>query len=157
LKDGLGLGVGEVLVDAFCGVGTLGLPLVGPEAKLIGIEQHQASIERAQDNARLNNIDNAEFLVGSVEQKLAEVLPVTDALLLDPPRKGLSDPLINIIQGCPPDRIAYVSCNPSTLARDLSRLCADGMLELLSVQPLDFFPQTTHCEALALLKRVAVR
>ena len=157
LKDGLGLGVGEVLVDAFCGVGTLGLPLVGPEAKLIGIEQHQASIERAQDNARLNNIDNAEFLVGSVEQKLAEVLPVTDALLLDPPRKGLSDPLINIIQSCPPDRIAYVSCNPSTLARDLSRLCADGMLELLSVQPLDFFPQTTHCEALALLKRVAVR
>ena len=100
-------------------------------------------MKKDKDSPKSKNkqyIDNAEFLVGSVEQKLAEVLPVTDALLLDPPRKGLSDPLINIIQSCPPDRIAYVSCNPSTLARDLSRLCADGMLELLSVQPLDFFP-----------------
>lgn len=155
LKFALDLKSGEIIVDAFCGVGTLGLPLLDSGAKLFGIEQHAASIERAMDNARLNNIQNAEFLVGSVEEKIAELLPFADALLLDPPRKGLSDRLSDAIIACPPERIAYVSCNPATLARDLARLTANGLLKLEMVQPLDFFPQTTHCEALATLKRVA--
>jgi len=157
LQQGLALKSGEVLIDAFCGVGTLGLPLISGGSRLIGIEQHQASIERAEDNARLNNLENAEFIVGSVEEKLAELLPIADALLLDPPRKGLSERLIATIKECPPERIAYVSCNPSTLARDLARLTSGGEIELISVQPIDFFPQTTHCEAVALLKRVTSR
>jgi 23S rRNA (uracil1939-C5)-methyltransferase len=121
--------------------------------RLIGIELHPSSIERARCNALLNGMDNAEFKVGSMERSLEEVLPFTDALLLDPPRKGLSERLCDAIAAEPPARIAYVSCNPSTLARDLARLTAKGSLELQSVHPLDFFPQTTHTEAMAVLVR----
>lgn len=153
LNQVLDLKAGEVLVDGYCGIGTLGLPLTNPEMRLIGIELHPSSIERARCNALLNGMDNAEFKVGSMERSLEEVLPFTDALLLDPPRKGLSERLCDAIAAEPPARIAYVSCNPSTLARDLARLTAKGSLELQSVHPLDFFPQTTHTEAMAVLVR----
>ena len=157
LREALALTSGEVLVDGYCGVGTLGLPLYTSGLRLIGIELHPGSIERARCNAMLNGIDTAEFKVGAMERSLQEVLPFTDALLLDPPRKGLSEGMCEAIASEPPERIAYVSCNPATLARDLARLTANGNLELRSVQPLDFFPQTTHTEALAVLVRRAVR
>jgi 23S rRNA (uracil1939-C5)-methyltransferase len=76
------------------------------------------------------------------------------SLLVDPPRKGLSAEALAAIQESKPERIAYISCNPSTLARDLAQLCGDGSYQLLSVQPVDFFPQTSHVECLALLVRL---
>jgi 23S rRNA (uracil1939-C5)-methyltransferase len=84
---------------------------------------------------------------------LPEALRHADGLLLDPPRKGLPATVCEAIRAAPPQRLAYLSCNPASLARDLARLCADGTLRLLSVQPLDFFPQTSHVEALAVLER----
>ena len=105
----------------------------------------------------LNGIENAEFQVGAMERTLKQVLPFTDALLLDPPRKGLTEGLCTAIAMEPPERVAYVSCNPSTLSRDLARLTATGNLKVSTIQPLDFFPQTTHTEALAMLVRPAVQ
>jgi 23S rRNA (uracil1939-C5)-methyltransferase len=157
LRQALQLKPGQLLVDAYCGVGTLGLPLLAEGIRLIGIEQHPASVERAQSNAKLNGLEQAEFLLGDVDLRLQEVLPFADALLLDPPRKGLLDPVCAAIVAQPPARIAYVSCNPATLARDLARLTASGELRLESVQALDFFPQTTHIEALAVLVNRAVQ
>ena len=157
LREGLALKTGEVLVDGYCGVGTLGLPLIEQGMRLIGIELHPSSIERARCNAMLNGIENAEFQVGAMERTLKQVLPFTDALLLDPPRKGLTEGLCTAIAMEPPERVAYVSCNPSTLSRDLARLTATGTLKVSTIQPLDFFPQTTHTEALAMLVRPAVQ
>lgn len=151
LRAGLQLKSGQVLLDGFCGIGTLSLPLLSPGVRLIGIEHQASSVERARDNARLNGLENAEFVAGGVDERLGEWLPMADALLLDPPRKGLSESLCAAIAKEAPNRIAYVSCNPATLARDLQRLTVSGQLRLESVQPIDFFPQTSHCEALALL------
>lgn len=157
LRSALQLQSGEVLVDAYCGVGTLGLPLMEPGVRLIGIEQSRDSIERAQCNALLNGMDNTDFHAGAVERRLQEFLPFTDVLLLDPPRKGLDPRVCEAIREHQPGRIAYVSCNPATLARDLALLCAEGRYELKQVVPFDFFPQTTHIEAMAILTSSAAQ
>jgi 23S rRNA (uracil1939-C5)-methyltransferase len=84
---------------------------------------------------------------------LASRLQAADGLLLDPPRKGLSDQAVEAIVATLPSRIAYISCNPATLARDLGLLCHDNRYRLTRVQPVDFFPQTSHVETVALLER----
>ena len=157
LRSELQLQSGEVLVDAYCGVGTLGLPLIQEGVRLIGIEQSRESIERAQCNALLNGLEDTDFHAGSVERRLQEFLPFTDVLLLDPPRKGLDARVCEAIREQPPARMAYVSCNPATLARDLALLCADQRFELTKVVPFDFFPQTTHIEAMAILTSSAAQ
>ena len=157
LRSALHLQPGDVLVDAYCGVGTLGLPLAKEGVRLIGIEQSRESIERAQCNALLNGMENTDFHAGVVERRLQEFLPFTDVLLLDPPRKGLDPRVCHAIREQPPGRIAYVSCNPATLARDLALLCADGRFQLTRVVPFDFFPQTTHIEAVAILTSSATQ
>jgi len=157
LRSALQLQSGEVLVDAYCGVGTLGLPLMEPGVRLIGIEQSRDSIERAQCNALLNGMDNTDFHAGAVERRLQEFLPFTDVLLLDPPRNGLDPRVCDAIREHQPGHIAYVSCNPATLARDLALLCAEGCYELKQVVPFDFFPQTTHIEAMAILTSSAAQ
>ena len=157
LRSALHLQPGDVLVDAYCGVGTLGLPLAKEGVRLIGIEQSRESIERAQCNALLNGMENTDFHAGVVERRLQEFLPFTDVLLLDPPRKGLDPRVCDAIREQPPGRIAYVSCNPATLARDLALLCADGRFKLTRVVPFDFFPQTTHIEAVAILTSSATQ
>jgi len=99
-------------------------------------------------------LNNVELEVADVAIGLPEALRHADALLLDPPRKGLPHKVCEAIVADPPARVAYLSCNPASLARDLARLSADGHLVVRSIQPLDFFPQTSHVEALAVLERV---
>ncbi|HEY9659497.1 MAG TPA: 23S rRNA (uracil(1939)-C(5))-methyltransferase RlmD [Allocoleopsis sp.] len=139
----------EILVDAYCGIGTLTLPLAKQVKQAIGIEMHAESIHQAKQNAELNTITNTVFQTGTVEALLPQLDVQPDIVLLDPPRKGCDRTVIDTLLHMQPDRIVYVSCNSSTLARDLKLLCPT--YELTRVQPADFFPQTAHVEAAAFL------
>ncbi|MGA1429846.1 MAG: 23S rRNA (uracil(1939)-C(5))-methyltransferase RlmD [Vulcanococcus sp.] len=147
-------GSSGTVIDAYCGIGTFSLPLAKNGLQVLGLELHGASVEQAQANAERNGIGTAFFEQADVASVLADRLRMAGSLLVDPPRKGLSAEALAAIQESKPERIAYISCNPSTLARDLAQLCGDGSYQLLSVQPVDFFPQTSHVECLALLVRL---
>jgi 23S rRNA (uracil1939-C5)-methyltransferase len=142
----------ETLVDAYCGIGTLTLPLAKQVQRAIGLEVQPEAVEQAQVNAELNGIGNATFQTGTVEALLGELEVQPDVVLLDPPRKGCDRQVIETLLRLLPDRIVYVSCNPSTLARDL-KLLAQGGYRLTRVRPADFFPQTAHVECVAFLVR----
>lgn len=143
----------ERLVDAYCGVGTMALPLSRHVAQVIGLESQTEAVEQAQRNASLNGIENVEFRVGPVEQVLQTLDGAADIVLMDPPRKGCDRQVIETLRQQRPQRIVYVSCKPSTLARDLKLLCDGGAYHLVAVQPADFFPQTAHVESVAFLER----
>ncbi|WP_396194507.1 23S rRNA (uracil(1939)-C(5))-methyltransferase RlmD [Fictibacillus barbaricus] len=146
----------ETVIDAYCGIGTISLFLAQKAKKVYGVEIVPEAIEDARRNAELNNITNAEFAVGKSE----EVIPAwkkqgitPDVIVVDPPRKGCDEELLKTIIEMKPKRVVYVSCNPATLARDL-RVLEDGGFKTMEVQPVDMFPQTTHCEAVARLEIV---
>ena len=155
LREALDLRAGDRLLDAYCGSASLSLPLLAPGIDLVGFERHRTSVQLAELACQLNGLERVKILVGAVEKLLPEWLPDSRALLLDPPRKGLETAVREAILADPPERVAYVSCNPATLARDLAQLTGNGQLSLDWVQPLDFFPQTTHCEAVACLIRTS--
>lgn len=141
----------EVLVDAYCGIGTLTLPLAKALRFCVGLEVQPEAVEQAQLNAQRNGITNVTFQVGPVEKLLPQLEITPDIVLLDPPRKGCDRVLIETLLQSSPRRIVYVSCKPATLARDLKLLCQDGKYRLTMVQPADFFPQTAHVECAAFL------
>jgi len=145
------------LVDAYCGIGTISLPLATAGFDLVGVEQNPDSIDQARSNARMNGLqDRCRFIAGDVADHLGQELSGCDALVLDPPRRGLDDRVIEAIIECPPPLLAYLSCDAATQARDLRRLVMpSGCYQLERLQPIDFFPQTSHLESLALLKRVS--
>lgn len=143
----------EILVDAYCGIGTLTLPLAQQVRQAIGIESQTAAVEQAQINAQLNGIANATFQAGQVEKLLPRLGIVPDIVLLDPPRSGCDRTVIDSLLQASPQRIVYVSCKVATLARDLKLLCQTGKYRLSRVQPADFFPQTSHVECAAFLTR----
>ena len=145
----------ENIVDAYCGIGTFSLPLARQASQVIGIEVNLTSIQQAKNNATLNQIDNVTFYSGKVEHCLQQIELQPDILLLDPPRKGCDTQVIATILELQPSRIVYISCKPSTLARDLKLLCQSGIYQPAYIQPADFFPQTTHVECLAILNRRA--
>lgn len=141
----------EVLVDAYCGIGTFTLPLAKQVRQAIGLEVQSASIEQAQLNAQLNGISNVMFKAGEVETLLPQLGITPDVVLLDPPRKGCDRAVIETLLDISPQHIVYISCKPSTLARDLKLLCQTGSYQLTHIQPADFFPQTSHVECAAFL------
>jgi 23S rRNA (uracil1939-C5)-methyltransferase len=142
-----------LLVDAYCGIGTYSLPLARLGWQVLGLEQHAGAVELAGRNALLNGLsERCRFQTADVCDALDAALPHAQALLLDPPRKGLDPRVLSAIAASPPPQLLYLSCDPATLARDLRQLCADGY-QLRSVQPIDFFPNTTHVETLAVLER----
>lgn len=143
----------EVLVDAYCGIGTFTLPLAKQVKIAIGLEVQPAAIEQARLNAELNDLRNLDFQVGTVENLLPTLGLTPDIVLLDPPRKGCDRTVLETIKEIKPHRIVYVSCKPATLARDLKILCENGDYKLARVQPADFFPQTSHVECVAFLVR----
>lgn len=145
----------EEVIDAYCGIGTISLFLAQKAKKVYGVEIVPEAIEDAKRNAELNGITNAEFEAGKAE----EVIPAwykkgisADTLVVDPPRKGCDEALLNTIIDMKPNRVVYVSCNPGTLARDLQMLEGGGY-KTVEVQPVDMFPHTTHVECCALLVR----
>ncbi|OMP68036.1 23S rRNA (uracil(1939)-C(5))-methyltransferase RlmD [Domibacillus epiphyticus] len=143
----------EVVIDAYCGIGTISLFLAKKAKEVYGVEIVPQAIEDAKKNAELNGIKNAAFEAGKAE----EVIPAwhkqgirPDVIVVDPPRKGCDEALLQTILDMKPKRVVYVSCNPGTLARDL-RTLEDGGYKTREVQPVDMFPQTVHVEAVAVL------
>jgi len=141
------------IVDAYCGIGTFSLPLAAAGARVVGLELHATSVEQAIANASRNQLGRAAFIQGDVAALLPGQLAQADGVVVDPPRKGLSDATLSALISHGPRRMAYISCNPATLARDLAQLCEPGPYRLLQVQPVDFFPQTSHVECVALLEQ----
>ena len=142
------------VIDAYCGIGTIALPLALKGHRVLGLELHKASVDQARLNAARNHLEQAQFKAGDVKSLLADALPGHEALVVDPPRKGLDPDVVDQILACPPTWMAYLSCDPATLARDLKRLTEpEGPYAVEALQPVDFFPQTTHLECLALLRR----
>ena len=146
----------ETVWDLYCGIGTISLFLAQKAKFVRGVEIIPAAIENANDNARLNGVENVEFFVGKAE----EVLPAeykkngiyADVIVVDPPRKGCEESLLATMIEMQPKRIVYVSCDSATLARDLKYLCERGY-ELRKVCPVDQFGGTVHVETVALLTR----
>ncbi len=140
------------IVDAYCGVGTFALALARYVGKVIAIEESASAIKDAQWNLR--DANNIEILKGKVEALLPALAPQLDGLVIDPPRAGCQSVVLDALIEHPVARIVYVSCDPSTLARDLHTLChLHPIYRLRSVQPLDMFPQTAHIECVAVLER----
>lgn len=144
-------GDGKVL-DAYCGSGGISLWLARAGLPVIGIEEFAPAIEDAKESARLNGIESCEFLSGTVEKHLPRFTEGEkfDTVIVDPPRKGCSEEVINSLLKISPERIIYVSCNPSTLARDLNRMDSYHIEDMVVI---DMFPQTQHVETAVLLRR----
>jgi len=139
----------EVVVDAYCGVGTLALLFAKFVKKVIGIECVPQAIEDAKENAKRNEIQNSSFVCAKAEHYMQNFEKV-DLLLLNPPRKGCDPSLFKSIERTHPLKIIYISCDPATLARDLSHLEKIGY-KIDLIQPFDMFPQTSHVESIAKL------
>ncbi|MCR4585258.1 MAG: 23S rRNA (uracil(1939)-C(5))-methyltransferase RlmD [Lachnospiraceae bacterium] len=146
----------ETVWDLYCGIGTISLFLAAKAAKVYGVEIVPQAIENAKNNARNNNIENAEFICGAAE----EILPAfyrkngqsPDVVVVDPPRKGCDKICLDTIINAAPRRIVYVSCDPATLARDIKYLRENGY-ELKAYTPCDMFPNSYHVETVCLLSR----
>lgn len=142
------------LVDTYCGSGLFSLTLADVFAEVEGIEISESAIQWAKDNAELNEIDNARFRAGDAAALFQEVKFPADqtTVLLDPPRKGTTDSFLEQLVGFGPQRILYVSCEPSTQARDIKKILEQGY-SIVEIQPFDLFPQTRHVENVVILER----
>ncbi len=141
------------ILDAYCGSGFFSMFLAGKCRNVVGIEEFAPAVEDARNTAEYNGIDNAGFMAGKVEALLPEMISsgvFFDAVVLDPPRKGLESSVIDVISSSSIPSVIYVSCNPSTLARDL-KLFSEKGYAVDSIQPVDMFPQTSHIECVAKL------
>jgi 23S rRNA (uracil1939-C5)-methyltransferase len=146
-----GLSGNESVIDAYCGIGTISLFLAQKAKKVFGVEVVPEAIEDAKRNAELNGFTNAEFAAGEAEvviPKWYQEGNSADVLVVDPPRKGCDEALLQTIIDMKPKKVVYVSCNPATLARDL-RILEDGGYKTVEVQPVDMFPHTTHVECVS--------
>jgi len=149
-----GLTGNEVVYDLYTGTGTIASFVSKNAKKVIGIEYVEAAIEDAKLNANLNNINNVEFFAGDMKDMLTHDFinkhGKPDVIITDPPRAGMHEEVIKVLCETKAPRIVYVSCNPSTQARDLAAL--DSLYKVLEVQPVDMFPQTHHVENVVLLE-----
>jgi tRNA/tmRNA/rRNA uracil-C5-methylase (TrmA/RlmC/RlmD family) len=144
------------LIDLYCGVGFFGIEAAPLVESFVGVEYDKLAIAAAQKNAASRGISNGEFLAANVEDALPQLLEKFSAektaVILDPPRKGCWPGALQLLRTMRPAQVIYVSCHPATMARDLNILCADGVFDLVRVQPLDMFPQTQHVECVADLR-----
>ncbi len=141
----------ETVADLYCGIGTLSVWLARQAKIVYGIEVNEAAVRDARHNARLNGCENLEFLAGRAECMLPELAgqgKTVDVIVVDPPRKGCDETVLETIAAMQPKRLVYVSCNPATLARDLRFLSQYGF-HTIEIQPVDMFPHTIHIECVA--------
>ena len=147
---------GELLLDLYCGAGTIGLSMAERAGRVVGAEIVPEAVEDARENARRNGVENAEFFCGDasdVAVRLAEEGLRPDVITVDPPRKGLAEEVIGAIAEMKPDRVVYVSCDPATLGRDVKRFAALGYLAQRAVA-VDMFPRADHVETVVLMSKV---
>ena len=153
--DLAGITKDDLVLDLYCGVGTITLAMAGRAGKVLGVEVVPQAIEDARDNARRNGIENAEFFcadAGEAALRLEKEGIHPDIITVDPPRKGLNSDAIEAISRMSPKRLVYVSCDPATLARDVALLKERGF-RVEKVAAADLFPKCSHIESIALLKR----
>lgn len=145
----------DVVIDAYCGIGAMTLLLAERAAKAVGVEEVEDAIADARANAKLNRVQNVDFVVDRVERWLPRWVEEgnrADVLVFDPPRKGVDKAAIDAAADAEVDRLVYVSCNPATLERDLRLLMARGFY-VTDIRPFDMFPQTSHVECVVAMKR----
>lgn len=147
----LGIKGNETVVDLYCGVGTVGMCAAKNAKKLIGVEIIPEAVENAKKNAEKNGINNAVFYCGDSSIVRSVTDEKIDALIVDPPRKGLSDEVINSIIELKPEKLLYISCDPNTLARDLQKLLVYYKADC--AYPFNMFPRTGHVETVVLMTR----
>ncbi len=144
---------GKLLLDLYCGAGTIGLSMAGKARRLIGAEIVPQAVENARENADRNSVKNAEFIcadAGQAAQQLERSGERPDVIILDPPRKGCSEDTLTACAGMQPERIVMISCNAATAARDCKRLAELGYTAAM-VRPFDLFPRTSHVECVVLI------
>ena len=149
------LGENDTVFDIYCGIGTISLFLAQKAKKVYGIEIVEDAIKDAKRNAKINNMDNVEFYVGKAEEVVPKMYKEgkrANVVVVDPPRKGCDEKVLDTIISMQPDRVVYVSCNPSTLARDLAYLNERGY-KCHEIQPVDMFPHSVHVENVAWLSK----
>lgn len=142
---------GDIVIDAYSGIGTIGISMADRVAEVYGMEVVPAAVENAKRNAQLNELENTHYEVGTAEKIMPKWLDEgikPDVIFVDPPRKGLDETFIKSATATNPRRIVYISCNPATFARDVVRFENEGYI-LDKVQPVDLFPQTHHIELVA--------
>ena len=152
--QGVNLTGKEIVFDLYCGIGTIGIFMANKAKKIYGIEIVEEAIKDAIENCKINNITNAEYLAGDTEKLLTDLIEnrkiKPDVIVVDPPRKGLDNKTVENILKIKPNRVVYISCNPATLMRDLSKL--ESEYKIKEIQPVDMFPFTSHVECVAVLQ-----
>ena len=141
----------EMVLDLYSGTGTIPIFLANRVRAVAGMEINDSSVLDARRNCQDNNIDNCHFIVGDIRKKLSIIAFKPDVLIIDPPRAGMHKDVLGQVLALSPQRIIYVSCNPATMARDISHMIQD--YALVEIQPVDMFPHTYHIEAVAKLWR----
>ncbi len=143
----------ENVLDLYCGIGTISLFVAHKAKEVIGIEIVEQAVEDARENAKLNSVENASFICGKSEEKIVDIVDKKkiDVIIVDPPRKGLHENVIEQIFEIKPKKLIYVSCDVATLARDLKLLKEE--YEIKEITPYDFFPMTMHIENVVYLER----
>ena len=143
----------DIVFDLYCGIGTISLFMAQYAKKVYGIEIVEQAIQDAKENAKINNIKNAEFIAGDVENVLDDLINVKkvipDVIMIDPPRKGMDNKSVENILNIKPKKLVYISCNPATLVRDLAKF--EEEYEVKTIKPVDMFPFTSHVECVSLL------
>lgn len=146
----------ETVIDAYCGIGTIGLAVAGHVKEVIGVELNQSAVRDAVANAKINGIKNADFYqndAGRFMIQLAETKETVDVVFMDPPRSGSTEEFMDALVMLAPDRVVYISCNPETLARDLGYLAKKSRYRAVRITPVDMFPFTDNIETICLLTK----
>ncbi len=141
----------EFVVDLYCGTGTIAIWLSRQAGRVVGLEIVASAVADAEKNCKRNNVNNCSFIAGDIRTSIANIETRPDVMIIDPPRAGMHKDVVKSICMLAPERIVYVSCNPTTLARDLVMLASDYTVE--EVRPVDMFPHTYHVESVAKLSR----
>jgi len=148
----------EVVLDAYCGIGTIGLTASGRAKQVVGVEVNRDAVHDAIGNAKHNGVKNARFFAADATQWISEAAAAgerADVIFMDPPREGSTPQFIESVARMAPKRVVYVSCNPVTLARDLELLTRKGY-KVESSTPVDLFPNTEHTEVVCALSKLDV-
>lgn len=151
VKEYADLSGNETVVDLYSGTGAIAIYISGSAKKVTGVEIAESAVADAVKNCRMNDVSNCQFILGDIKEGLSQIMDSPDLIIIDPPRAGMHKDVLKQVLDMAPDRIVYVSCNPSTLARDLGLL--KESYQVLEVQPVDMFPHTYHIESVARLDK----